>query len=74
MRRMGAGAGFLRSWGFHRPGQKRGDAVNLALPAFGIGSVIAVIVLVLAIVLMVVGQLDLKVGCLIAALAIARLT
>lgn len=40
----------------------------------GLGAVIAVVVLILALVLMVVGQLDFKVGGLIAALAVARLT
>lgn len=40
---------------------------------WNIGAVIAVVVLVLAIVLMVVGGLDVKVGGLIAALAVARL-
>ena len=48
--------------------------MNFALPPFSIGSVIAVIVLVLAVVFMAVGQLDFKVGGLIAALAVARLT
>ena len=38
------------------------------------GAIVAVIVLVLAIVFMAVGQLDFKVGGLIAALAVARLT
>jgi hypothetical protein len=38
-----------------------------------LGWIIAVIVLILAIILMVIGQLDFKVGGLIAALAIARL-
>lgn len=47
--------------------------MKVSIPS-GIGAVIAVVVLVLAIVLMVVGQLDFKVGGLIAALAIARLT
>ncbi len=47
--------------------------MNITMPS-GIGAVIAIIVLVLALVLMVVGQMDLKVGGLIAALAIARLT
>lgn len=40
----------------------------------GIGAVIAVIVLILAVVFMAVGQMDLKVGILLAALAVARLT
>ena len=48
--------------------------MNFTLPAFGVGSVIAIVVLVLALVLMVVGQLDVKTGGLIAALAVARLT
>lgn len=40
----------------------------------GIGAIIAVVVLILAIVFVVIGQMDLKVGGLIALLAIARLT
>jgi len=40
----------------------------------GIGAIIAVVVLILTIVFVVIGQMDLKVGALIAALAIARLT
>jgi hypothetical protein len=48
--------------------------VNFALPPFSIGSVIAVIVLVLAVVFMAVGQMDFKTGGMFAALAIARLT
>ena len=47
--------------------------MNIAMPS-GIGAVIAVIVLVLAIVFMAVGQLDYKVGGLLALLAVARLT
>ncbi len=47
--------------------------MQIAMPS-GIGAVIAVIVLVLALVLKVVGQLDVKIGGLIAALAVARLT
>lgn len=47
--------------------------MNVQTPS-RLGAIIAVIVLVLAIVLMVVGQIDLKVGGLIAALAVARLT
>lgn len=44
-------------------------------PAPGsIGAVIAIIALVLAIVFMAIGQMDFKVGGLIAALAVARLT
>jgi hypothetical protein len=43
-------------------------------PLGSIGAVIAVIVLVLAVVFMAIGQLDFKVGGLIAALAIARVT
>lgn len=48
--------------------------MNFALPAFGIGSVIAIVVLVLALVFMAVGRLDMVIGGLIAALAVARLT
>ena len=55
-------------------GQEGWGPVNFTLPAFGIGSVIAIVVLVLALVFMAVGQLDFKLGGLIAALAIARLT
>lgn len=47
--------------------------MQIAMPS-GIGAVIAVIVLVLAIVFMAIGQMDLKVGILISALAVARLT
>jgi hypothetical protein len=47
--------------------------MNLALPS-GIGAVIAVIVLVLAVVFMAIGKLDFVVGGLIGGLAIARLT
>ena len=39
-----------------------------------LGSIIAIVVLVAAIVLLIVGQLPLTVGALIAALAVARLT
>lgn len=38
-----------------------------------IGAVIALLVLVLAVVFMAIGQLDFKVGGLVAALAVARL-
>lgn len=40
----------------------------------GIGAIIAVCVLVTAIVLMVIGKMDVITGCSIAALAVARLT
>ena len=40
----------------------------------GLGQIIAIIVLVLAIVLLAVGQIPLREGVLIAALAVARLT
>lgn len=40
----------------------------------GIGAIVAVIVLILAVVFMAINQMDLKVGILIAALAVARLT
>lgn len=44
-------------------------------PAPGsLGAVIAVVVLVLAIVFMAIGQIDFKLGGLIAGLAVARLT
>jgi hypothetical protein len=39
-----------------------------------VGAIIAVVVLVLAVVFIAVGQMDIKVGGLIAALAVARLT
>lgn len=47
--------------------------MQIQMPS-GIGAVIAVIVLILAVVFMAIGQLDLKVGILLAALAVARLT
>ena len=40
----------------------------------GIGAIIAIVVLILAIIFVVIGQMDLKVGGLIALLAVARLT
>ena len=40
----------------------------------GLGSLIAIVVLVVAIVLLIVGQIPIAVGALIAALAVARLT
>lgn len=43
-------------------------------PPTGIGAVIAIVVLVLAVVFMAVGRLDFVTGGLFAALAIARLT
>lgn len=44
-------------------------------PAPGsLGAIIAIVVLVLAIVFMAIGQIDVKVGSLIAGLAVARLT
>jgi hypothetical protein len=48
--------------------------MNVAFPPMSIGSVIAIIVLILAIILVIIGQLPLVVGALIAALALARLT
>lgn len=39
-----------------------------------VGALIAIVVLVLAVVFMAIGQLDFKVGLLIAGLAVARLT
>lgn len=47
--------------------------MKIAAPVWSVGAVIAVIVLVIAIVLMVIGQLEYRVGGLIAALAVARL-
>jgi hypothetical protein len=47
--------------------------MNLSLPT-GIGAVIAVVVLILAVVFVAIGQMDFKVGILLAALAVARLT
>jgi hypothetical protein len=44
------------------------------VPAVGIGGLIALVVLVLAIVFVVTGELALVTGCLIGALAVARLT
>lgn len=38
-----------------------------------LGTIIAVLVLIVAIVLVVIGQLDIKIGGLIAALALARI-
>jgi hypothetical protein len=40
----------------------------------GLGAIIAIVVLLLAIVFMVLGRMDLVTGSLIAALAVARLT
>ena len=40
----------------------------------GLGAIIAIIVLCVVVVLMVVGQMDTKLGAILAALAIARLT
>lgn len=45
----------------------------VAVAPVTLGWIIAVIVLIVAIVLMVIGQIDFKVGGLIAALAVARL-
>lgn len=47
--------------------------MNITWPS-GLGAVLALIVLVLAIVFVVIGQMDLKVGALLAILAVARLT
>lgn len=46
---------------------------GIAIQPITLGWIIAVIVLILAIILIVIGQLDYKVGGLIAALAVARL-
>jgi hypothetical protein len=46
----------------------------MTFPPLTLGSVIAVIVLVLAVVFAAIGQMDIKVAVLFAALAIARLT
>lgn len=43
------------------------------IKTWGVGGVIAVVVLVLAIVFIAVGQMDVRTGGLIAALAVARL-
>lgn len=47
--------------------------VSFSMPS-GIGAVIAVIVLVLAVVFMAIGQMDYRTGGLFALLAVARLT
>lgn len=47
--------------------------MQIAMPS-GLGAVIAVIVLILSVVFMAIGQMDLKTGILLAALAVARLT
>jgi hypothetical protein len=46
----------------------------MTFPPLTIGSVIAVIVLVLAVVFAAVGQMDIRLAALIGALAVARLT
>ena len=51
-----------------------GVDVNFTLPAFSIGSVVALVVLLLAIVFMAMGKLDLTTGCLLGGLAVARLS
>jgi hypothetical protein len=48
--------------------------VQVGIAPIGIGFIIAVIVLIAAIVFTLIGQLDIKLGLLIAALAVARLT
>lgn len=48
--------------------------MNVTLPSWSIGSVIAIIVLVLAIILIVLGKMPALEGGLFVALAIARLT
>ena len=45
----------------------------MQIPYPGIGGIIAIVVLVVAIVLVLIGQLPLTLGILIAALAVARL-
>ena len=47
--------------------------MNITMPT-GLGAIIAVIVLILAVVFMAIGQMDFKVGILLASLAVARLT
>jgi len=47
--------------------------VNVSFPPFSIGSLIALVVLVLVIVLLIIGHLPLLEACLIGGLAIARL-
>lgn len=58
---------FLCSWG------EKGRSVNVSFPPLSIGSIIAILVLVLAVVFMAVNRLDYVTGGLLAALAIARL-
>lgn len=48
--------------------------MNVSFPPFSIGSVIALVVLVLAVVFIVLGRLPLDVGVLVALLAVARLS
>lgn len=47
--------------------------MNIAMPT-GLGAILAIIAFVLAVIFMAIGQMDLKVGALIAVLAVARLT
>lgn len=47
--------------------------MNLTMPAIGVGWVLALVALLLAVVFLAVGQLDLKVGGLIALVALSRL-
>jgi hypothetical protein len=60
------------AWAFCRF-QEGGVAMTWAWPT-GLGAIIAIVVLLLAIVFMVLGRMDLVSGSLIAALAVARLT
>ncbi len=46
----------------------------MTMPPFGIGGIIAIVVLLLAIILAVIGPLPLLLAALIGALAVARLT
>ena len=62
-----APAAFCVYWG------RKQVLVQIQWPS-GLGAVIAIIVLILAVVFMAIGQMDLKVGILIALLAVARLT
>jgi hypothetical protein len=48
--------------------------MNVGFPPFTIGSVIAIVVLILAVVLLVIGRLPWEVAGLLGALAVARLT
>jgi len=47
---------------------------EFTFPSWSLGSIIAIVVLILCIVLMVIGQIPVVIGGMIAGLAVARLT